>query len=101
MFGDMMGKLQAMQQEVEVSKKKLDGILINAEAGGNLVKITMTANKTVKEVKLAESLAGEELEMVEDLLVTAFNRAIEKAEKVAEKEMASSAKSILPNFPGL
>lgn len=101
MFGDMMGKLQAMQQEVEASKKKLDGIMVSAEAGGNLVNITITANKTVKEVKLAESLAGEELEMVEDLLVTAFNRAIEKAEKVTEKEMASSAKSILPNFPGL
>lgn len=101
MFGDMMGKLQAMQQEVEASKKKLDGITVSAEAGGNLVTITMTANKKVKEIKLAESLAGEELEMMEDLLLTAFNRALEQAEKVAEKEMASSAKSILPNFPGL
>lgn len=101
MFGDMMGKLQAMQQEVAASKKKLDGIMVSAEAGGNLVNITMTANKKVKEVKLSESLACEELEMIEDLLVTAFNRAIDQAEKIAEKEMATSAKNIMPNIPGL
>lgn len=101
MFGDMMGKLQAMQQEVEASKKKLDNIQVQAEAGGDLVTITMSANKKVSEIILHESLKEEDLEMVEDLLITAFNRVIEKAEKISEQEMAKATKGMIPNIPGL
>ncbi len=98
MLGGMMDKLQAMQQEVEASKQKLAHVFVDGEAGNGAVKITMSADKKVKEIKLDESLQGEDLEMIEDLLVLAFNKASEKATLEHDKVMASSAQSIMPNL---
>jgi DNA-binding YbaB/EbfC family protein len=96
MFGDMMNKLQEMQAEVEKSKKRLDSITVEGEAQG--VKVIMNGNRKVTEIQLAEELMDDK-EALEDLLLTAFNRSLEKADKVNETEMAGAAKGIIPNMP--
>lgn len=96
--GDMFGKLQEMQQKAEESKKKLDQISVQGEAGGNLVIVELTGNKTMKSLTINTELSQMDKEDLEDLLTVAFNRALEAAEEVNQKEMQSSAKGL---FPGL
>ena len=103
MFGDMMnmmGKLKETQQKVEETKKRLDHVLVDEQSNDGLLKITLTANRNVKNVSVSDELLADK-EMLEDYLVTVFNKAIEKATNVNETELAAVAKEGIPNIPGM
>ena len=103
MFGDMMnmmGKLKETQQKVEETKKRLDHVLVDEQSNDGLLKITLTANRNVKNVSVSDELLADK-EMLEDYLVTVFNKAIEKATNVNETELAAVAKEGMPNIPGM
>lgn len=97
MFGDMMGKLQEMQQKTEEVKNRLDTISVDAEVQG--VKVIVNGNKKVTAIKISEEIAkAGDAEQIEDLTLAAINRAMEKAEKVYESEMQHIAKGMLPGM---
>ncbi|WP_418603827.1 YbaB/EbfC family nucleoid-associated protein [Hwangdonia sp.] len=103
MFGDMMnmmGKLKETQKKVEETKKRLDTVLIDEKSSDGLLSITLTANRTIKSVDIADELL-EDKEQLEDYLVLTLNKAIEKATKVNEAELAAVAKEGMPNIPGM
>jgi hypothetical protein len=102
MFGDlsgMMAKLKEAQQKIEATKLRLNTILIDGEAGNGLVKVTVTANRTIKNITISEELTDKE--EIEDLLVIALNKALEKANSISEAELAAAAKDGMPNIPGM
>ncbi|CAH8285502.1 hypothetical protein EV196_10615 [Mariniflexile fucanivorans] len=103
MFGDMMGmmgKLKETQRKVEETKKRLDTVLIDERSSDNKLKITLTANRTIKSIEIDESLF-EDKEQLEDYLILTLNKAIEKATNVNEAELAAVAKEGMPNIPGM
>lgn len=103
MFGDMMnmmGKLKETQRKVEETKKRLDTVLIDEKSSDNKLKVTLTANRTIKSIAIDESLL-EDKEQLEDYLVLTLNKAIEKATRVNETELAAVAKEGMPNIPGM
>ncbi|MCF7569073.1 YbaB/EbfC family nucleoid-associated protein [Sabulilitoribacter arenilitoris] len=103
MFGDMMGmmeKLKETQQKVEATKKRLDTVLIDEKSNDELLSITLTANRTIKSIEIADELL-EDKEQLEDYLILTLNKAIEKATNVNEAELAAVAKEGMPNIPGM
>ncbi len=99
MFGDMMGKLKEMQQQTEEIKKRLDTISVTGEAENGLIKVVATGNKKITSITIADSLmADNDKEQIEDLMIVAVNKAIEKAENVSNAEMAGAAKGMLPGM---
>ncbi len=103
MFGDimgMMGKLKETQQKIEETKKRLDTVLIDEQSNDGLLKVTMTANRSIKSVTVDDSLL-EDKEQLEDYLVLVMNKAIAKATAVSDAELAAAAKDGMPNIPGL
>ncbi|WP_338358028.1 YbaB/EbfC family nucleoid-associated protein [Yeosuana marina] len=103
MFGDMMnmmGKLKETQKKVEDTKKRLDTVFIDEKSNDDKVKITLTANRTIKSIEIDETLL-EDKEQLEDYLILTLNKAIEKATQVNEAELAAVAKEGMPNIPGL
>ena len=103
MFGDimgMMGKLKETQEKVEATKKRLDTVLVDAESTDGLLKVTLTANRTIKSIAIDDSLL-EDKEQLEDYLVVTLNKAIEKATTIHEAEVAAVAKEGMPNIPGM
>ncbi|MFM1931487.1 MAG: hypothetical protein RL226_790 [Bacteroidota bacterium] len=92
MFGDMMEKLQQMQQQVGESKARLSTITVEGKADGVIV--VMDGNRKVKDIRI-EPVVLEDVEDLQDLLITAMNRAIEAADKANEAEMAAQARSLL------
>lgn len=98
MFGDMMGKLQAMQQQMEESKKRLDTLYVDAESPNGLVKVTLTGNRKVKSVHVSPDLLSGDPEELEDHLVLALNKGLEAAEKVWESEMRGMAGGLIPGM---
>ena len=103
MFGDlqgMMAKLKEAQAKIEETKKRLDTVYVDGESGNGTVVVTVTANREVKNIAIDDSLLKDK-EALEDYLIIALNKAIEKANAVNEAEMAAAAKDGMPDLPGL
>lgn len=103
MFGDlmgMMGKLKETQQKIEETKKRLDHVLIDEQSNDGLLKVTLTANRTIKSIDVHPTLL-EDKEQLEDYLILVMNKAIEKATNINETELAAVAKDGMPNIPGM
>ena len=96
----MMGKLKETQQRVEETKKRLDFVLIDEKSTDGLLEVTLTANRTIKNITLSNELLDDK-EMLEDYLVTILNKAIERATLIQETELAAVAKDGMPNIPGM
>ncbi|MCT4629298.1 YbaB/EbfC family nucleoid-associated protein [Winogradskyella sp.] len=103
MFGDMMGmmgKLKEAQKKVEETKERLNTVLIDEASSDNKLKVTITANRTLKSITIDDELLQDK-EMLEDYLILTLNKAIEKATSVNESEIAAVAKEGMPNIPGM
>lgn len=101
MFGDlmgMMGKLKEAQKKVEETKKRLDTVLIDEQSNDGLLKVTLTANRKIKNLTIDESLLQDK-DQLEDYLVLVLNKAIEKATAINEAELAAVAREGMPNLP--
>ncbi|NNL81638.1 MAG: YbaB/EbfC family nucleoid-associated protein [Flavobacteriaceae bacterium] len=103
MFGDlmgMMGKIQETQKKVEETKERLNSVLIDEASSDGLLKVTITANRKIKDVVIAEELLNDK-DQLQDYLVMVLNNAIERATKTHETELAAVAKDGMPDIPGL
>lgn len=96
----MMGKLKETQNKIEETKKRLDSVLVDEQSTDGLLKVTMTANRKVKSLTIADELL-EDKEQLEDYLILVMNKAIEKASKVNDAELDAVAKMDMPMIPGM
>ncbi len=96
----MMGKLRETQQKIEDTKQRLNTVLIDEQSTDGTLKVTLTANRTIKSISIDESLL-EDKEQLEDYLILVLNKAIEKATKVNEAELDAVAKMDMPMIPGM
>ncbi|SHI74216.1 hypothetical protein SAMN04487911_10562 [Arenibacter nanhaiticus] len=103
MFGDMMGmlgKLKETQEKVKATKERLNTVIIDEQSSDELLKVSLTANRTIKSITIDDQLM-EDKEQLEDYLILVLNKAIEKATNVNEAELAAVAKEGMPNIPGM
>ncbi|NNG09213.1 MAG: YbaB/EbfC family nucleoid-associated protein [Arenibacter sp.] len=103
MFGDMMGmlgKLKETQEKVKATKERLNTVIVEEQSPDNLLKVSITANRTIKAIELDDSLLSDK-EQLEDYLILTLNKAIEKATNINENELAAVAKEGMPNIPGM
>lgn len=96
----MMGKIKETQAKVEETKKRLDTVLIDENSSDNLLKVTLTANRTIKNIEIDNTLL-EDKEQLEDYLILTLNKAIQKATEVNEAELGAVAQDGMPDIPGM
>ena len=85
-FKDMMQQAQQMQFKLQEMQEKLKDVDVEAEAGGGLVKITMSCAGVVKAIHIDPSLMGDDKETLEDLMVAAMNNANEAKDAKIQEE---------------
>lgn len=96
----MMNKLKETQRKVEETKQRLNTVLIDESSSDQKIKVTITANRSLKSINIDDELLQDK-EMLEDYLLLTINKAIERATSVNETELAAVAKEGMPNIPGL
>ena len=97
---DIMAMAQNVQNELTKAQAGLDTIEVEGTAGGGLVKVKASAKGRIIGIDIDESLlAASEKQMLEDLIVAAFNDAKAKADAASSAEM-SKMTSGLPLPPG-
>ena len=98
-IGQMMKQAQMMQENMRRMQEQLGTIEVEGQSGSGMVKVAMTCKHEIRRVSIDPSLMTDR-EMLEDLLVAAFNDAAHRVEStVAEKMGALTAGMGLP--PGL
>ena len=94
-LNQMMKQAKALQDKL---KQQLDEIRVEATAGGGMVTVKMSGNKTVTEVKIdPEVVDKNDVEMLQDLITAAVNEASRKVDEAAQRELGALA----GNIPGL
>ena len=100
-IADIMKQAGQMQAKMADLQAALEQVFVTGQAGGGLVKVTMSGKFTVKSIEIDPSLLKtDEKEMLEDLVLTALGDAKAKAEAVAAEQMKSLTAG-LPLPPGM
>lgn len=97
-FMGLMKQAQEMQAKMAEAQLELENVTVEGEAGGGLVRVTLTAKGAMKAISIDPSLVKpEEKEILEDLILTAHMQARSKADEVmAEKMKAMTGGLQLP-----
>ena len=81
---------QKLQEQMKKAQEEIKNTEVEGTAGGGMVTVTMTGDKKVTSVIIEpEAVDPDDIEMLEDLLVAAFNSACEEADELSAKLMPS------------
>ena len=102
-MADLFGKVQDMQSKMKVLQGELEELIVEADAGGGMVNVKVNGKKELVGMDIDKDLVNpDDKEMLEDLVIAAVNRALEKAEEASKQKMEELTKGMLPGgFPGL
>ena len=89
-FNNMMKQAQDLQKKMAEAQKKVESLEAEGTSGGGLIKIIIDGKNNAKSVKIDESLISkDDIEILEDLILAAFNDGKEKIQKKISDEMSS------------
>ena len=84
----MIQEAQRLQQEMERQQETLDEIEVEGSSGGGMVIVSANGNQKLTTVKMSkEAVESGDIEMLEDLILSAVNNALQKAEEAAKEKM--------------
>lgn len=98
--GDMMQKLQKMQEAMAIIQEEIEQTEFTSSVGGGAVEITVNGNHEALGIKLQPEIVDpEDIEMLQDLIIAAFNEGVRKASEAMEKGMEEAKGGL--SIPGL
>ncbi|PLX25594.1 MAG: DNA-binding protein [Ignavibacteria bacterium] len=99
---DMMAKVQELQSRMNDAQQKLRELETTVEVGGGMVSVTINGKQEIQKIKIEKSVVSpDDVELLEDLILSAVNKAIDQSQKLAKDEMGKATSGMIPNIPGL
>jgi nucleoid-associated protein EbfC len=96
----MMKQVQQLQNEMMEAQEKLKDEIVEASAGGGMVKVKMTGDLELRELKIdPEAIDPEDPEVLEDMVTAAVNEALRSAQELAQSKLGGAAGGL--GLPGL
>ncbi|MBT3363495.1 MAG: YbaB/EbfC family nucleoid-associated protein [Chloroflexi bacterium] len=93
---NMMRQMQQMQKDLAKAQQELETATVEASSGGGVVTVTMNGHQKIQSIKIGkEAVDPDDVEMLEDLIMSAINEASGKAQQLSESRMGGF------NIPGL
>ena len=87
-FSDMLSKAKAMQDKMREAQEQIKKIEVEGVSGGDLVKVTLTGDYELKSIVISDKAKKENQEIINDLIVAAFNNARENLKKKSSEELS-------------
>ena len=94
----MLKQAQQMQAKMEKAQQELENEILEISSGGGAVTIVITGHQQIRSVKIAPEAAGD-VEMLQDLVLTAVNEAVKKSQELAASRINAITAGM--NIPGL
>ena len=90
-FSDMLSKAKAMQEKMKEVQDQIKKIEVEGEAGGNLVKVILSGDYELKSITISDQAKKERQEIINDLIIAAYNNAKENLKKKSTEELSKVA----------
>ena len=87
-FSDMLSKAKDMQEKMKEDQDQIKKIEVVGLSGGDLVKVTLTGNYEIKSIEITDPAKKESQEIINDLIIAAFNNAKENLKKKSAEELS-------------
>jgi hypothetical protein len=97
-LGQLMKQAQQMQEQMQEAQAALADLEVQGEAGGGMVKLKMTCRHEVRGIDIDSALLGEDRDMLEDILIAAFNDALKKVASTIQDKYSGMTTGL--NLPG-
>jgi len=99
-MNEMIRQAQIMQRKMTEKQEALKSMEVEASSGGGMVTVKATGGQEITAVVIEPSVVESgDVEMIQDLVLTAANEALKKAKELMEKELASVTGGL--SIPGL
>lgn len=97
---NMMRQMQQMQKNLAKAQQELEEATVEATSGGGAVTVTMNGHQKIMSINIAkQAVDPDDVEMLQDLIMSAINEAAEKAQQLANSHMGGLTGGL--NIPGL
>ena len=96
-IGQLMKQAQQMQEDMKKAQEELSNITIIGQSGGGMVSVTMTCKHEIKALNIDDALLTDDKDMLEDLIIAAFNDSIRKVEKKSKEQLSGTTSGL--NLP--
>ena len=94
-------QIQKVQAELTRVQEELERKTVEGSSGGGMVTVVANGKQEIVRIRIEpEVVDPQEVELLEDLILAAVNQARQRAQELAEQEMARVAGSFLPQIPG-
>jgi DNA-binding YbaB/EbfC family protein len=101
-FGKLMKQAKKMKDGLAKVEEELKDRVVEASAGGGAVRASADAHGKLVSIQIdPEVVKSGDVEMLQDLILTAVNQVLDKASDLHSSEVAKLAQSLLPRIPGL
>jgi DNA-binding YbaB/EbfC family protein len=98
--GNMMKKIQQMQEDMSTIQEEIEKTEFVSSVGGGAVEVTVTGAHEIKSIKMQPDVVDpEDIDMLEDLLISALNESIKKANDAMDQGMEKAKGGL--SIPGL
>ena len=87
-FSDMLSKAKVMQEKMKEAQDQIKKIQVEGEAGGNLVKVILSGDYELKSIIISDAAKKESQEIINDLIIAAYNNAKDNLKKKSAEELA-------------
>ncbi len=98
-MGSLMSQAKKMQKEIERIQQEAAKEITQVSVGGGMVSVSANGDGEIVEIKISKELLSDDIEMLEDLLLSGVNEAIRKAKEKVKEKMSALTGGL--NIPGL
>jgi DNA-binding YbaB/EbfC family protein len=96
----ILRQAQQLQAKLAKAQEELSNITVEATSGGGAVKVVIDGHQKVHSVEISpEAVTAEDVELLQDLVMTAVNEAVAKSQELVSKRLSSLTGGL--NIPGL
>ena len=87
-FSDMLSKAKDMQKKMKEAQDQIKKIEVEGVSGGNLVRVVLSGDYELKSIKISDAAKKETQDIINDLIIAAFNNAKENLKKKSAEELS-------------
>ncbi len=87
-FSDMLSKAKIMQEKMKEAQDQIKKIEVEGVSGGDLVKVILSGDYELKSIIISDAAKNENQEIINDLIIAAYNNAKENLKKKSSEELS-------------
>ncbi len=89
-MGNIMSQMQKLQEEMAKTEAALADQEVTASSGGGMVTVVATGKQVIKSITIdPEAVVPDDVEMLQDMVLTAVNEALDKARELEKEQMGA------------